>query len=81
MDIRQPDRSPYPAVIPAERALPASPAQRSFHAPSPWASDEIIDCVEIHPGNDPSTPRLQTAYPIHSDEPPPTKGRWIDIWI
>lgn len=81
MDIRHSERGPYPAVIPAERALPFSPAQRSLHVPSPYTSGEVIDCVEIRSDNDPSTPCRKTAYPIRTDHPPPTKGRWIDIWI
>jgi hypothetical protein len=81
MNVRHTEHSPYPAVIPAERALPASPAQRSFHVPSPYSSGEIIDCLEIHSDNDPSTLGLKNTYPVHADHPPPAKGRWIDIWI
>jgi hypothetical protein len=79
--VRHSERSPYPAIIPEERSLPVSPAQRSLHVPSPYTSGEIIDCMEIHSDNNPSSLCPQTAYPIHADPPPPTKGRWIDIWI
>jgi len=81
MDIRRSDHSSYPVVIPYGGALPVPPSQRSFHVPSPWASGEIIDYVEIHSGNDQPTLRRQTPYPIRSDLSLRTKGRWIDVWI
>lgn len=81
MDIRYSDHSFYPAVIPREGVLPVPPSQRSYHAPLPWASGEIIDYVEIHSGSDQPTFRRQIPYPIHTDRSLQTKGRWIDVWI
>ena len=82
MEIRHSDYSPYPAVIPAGDApLSVTPSRRSFHVPTPGASGEIIDYVEIHADSDQPTLRRQTPYPIRTDGSVQTKGRWIDIWI
>jgi hypothetical protein len=81
MDIRHSGHSSYPAVIPAEGALRVSSSRRSLRLPSPPASGEIIDCVEIQSADVHSTARRQAPYPIRIDPSLQTKGRWIDIWI
>ena len=81
MEIRHSDDRPYPAIIPTGGAPPIPSSRRSFHVPSPWASGEIIDYVEIRADSDQTTLRRQTPYPIRTDRSVQTKGRWIDIWI
>jgi hypothetical protein len=82
MEIKNIDYRPYPAVIPAaEPATPSPPPQSSFHVPSTWVSEEIIDFIEVHSDNDHPILRRKSHYPIYADLSLHSKGKWINIWI